>query len=143
MTTDELALLITTTTERLRELSRTKGQEYTRGADDRLANFKRQGEAMGVEPMLILAVFLQKHLDSIGNYVKHVQARGCEPALSEPIDGRIDDAILYLLLLKGMCAEQFGQFKPSPRVRPCDREHGGSECGDRTCWLRPHRDTAD
>ena len=82
------------TTERLVDLTRTKGREYA-NSDDQLANFKRLGEQLGLSPEKVIMVYMTKHLDSIHSYV-----RNPEQDLSEPIDGRIDDAILYLILLK-------------------------------------------
>ena len=82
------------TLERLIDLTRTKGREYA-NSDDQLANFKRLGEQLGLSPEKVIMVYLTKHLDSINSYV-----RNPEQDLSEPIDGRIDDAILYLILLK-------------------------------------------
>ena len=85
----------------MRELTATKGREYA-GSDDQLANFKRLGEALRMAPEAILFIYLTKHLDSITTYVRELQ----EHELSEPIDGRIDDAILYLILLKGLTLER-------------------------------------
>lgn len=98
--------LITQQFERLRVLTATKGEEYARSDDDQLANFKRQAADLGTEPEKILGVYLNKHLDSIKTYIKAKKADQPAPALSEPIECRIDDAILYLLLLKAMIVEQ-------------------------------------
>lgn len=80
-----------------------KGNDYTQGdavaaTDDkiRLKNFYRNGERLGLPPMKILAVYLNKHLDAIETYLKRGQVE------SEPIEGRIHDAINYLLLLYKM-----------------------------------------
>ncbi|MEK9630239.1 MAG: hypothetical protein VW076_00015 [Synechococcus sp.] len=80
--------------ERLINLTDTKGREYA-NSDDQLANFKRLSEQLGLSSEKVIMVYLAKHLDSIHSYV-----RNPEQDLSEPIDGRIDDAILYLILLK-------------------------------------------
>lgn len=101
--------LITQQFDRLRDLTATKGEEYTRSDDDQLANFKRQAAELGTEPEKILGVYLNKHLDSIKTYIKAKKAGQRAPDLSEPIEGRIDDAILYLLLLKAMVVEQSEQ----------------------------------
>jgi hypothetical protein len=82
-------------------LTETKGEEYARDEDDQLANFKRQSDELGIGSQeRVLMVFLNKHLDAIKNYIKEGQV------LSEPIEGRIDDAILYLILLKAMIIEK-------------------------------------
>ena len=62
----------------------TKGKEYC-GSEDRLANFKRAGEAIGIDPIKVLYVYMCKHWDSISSYVK-----GNREGLSEPIRGRIE-----------------------------------------------------
>jgi hypothetical protein len=80
--------------ERLMHLTDTKGREYA-NSDDQLANFKRLSTQLGLTPEQVITVYMTKHLDSINSYV-----RNPEQDLSEPIDGRIDDAILYLILLK-------------------------------------------
>lgn len=94
---DQLAELI--------KLTKTKGEEYARSEDDQLANFKRQAAELGLDPEKVLAVFLNKHLDAIKSFIKTGQV------LSEPIQGRIDDAILYLILLKAMIVEKEEQAK--------------------------------
>lgn len=86
-------------------LTATKGNEYAQ-SDDQLANFKRQSTELGVSKETVLLVFLNKHLDSIKGYV-----RG-DTTLSESIESRIDDSILYLLLLKAMVVEG-GEVLPS------------------------------
>jgi hypothetical protein len=85
-------------------LTKTKGEEYSRG-DDQLANFKRGAEEIGISKEQILLIFLNKHMDSIKHWVKYP-----EISTSEPITGRIDDAILYLLLLKAMVEEGQGSI---------------------------------
>jgi hypothetical protein len=79
----------------------TKGNDYkgapTGDADrDRLGNFYRAAEKHGTSPFLVLAVYLGKHLEAIDAFVRNGQAE------SEPIDGRIQDVINYLLLLGKM-----------------------------------------
>ena len=88
-----------TTLEELIHLTRTKGREYANN-DDQLANFKRLGTQLGLRPEQVLYVYLAKHLDSIQSFLRHP-----EQDLSEPIEGRIDDAILYLILLKALLDE--------------------------------------
>lgn len=97
--------LMQTTFDSLKKLSSTKGVEYA-GSEDRLANFKRLEKRLNLSQEKILLVYLTKHLDSIDTYVKNIGARNV--SLSEPIEGRIDDAILYLILLKGIIQERGG-----------------------------------
>jgi hypothetical protein len=46
-----------------------------------------------------------KHLDSITQYVKDVR-EGKARSRSEPIEGRIDDMVVYSLLLLAIVAEE-------------------------------------
>ncbi len=80
-----------------REIGQTKAIEYTQG--DRLDNFKRLAKELGISPDKVLWVYLKKHLDSIANYIK------TGVVLSEPIEGRIKDARVYLSLLRGLIEE--------------------------------------
>ena len=91
---------------RLVELTATKGEEYKRREDNQFANFERGAKALGLTREQVLMVYLSKHLDSITTFVKD-QANPDTPVreYAEPITGRIDDAILYLLLLRGMVTE--------------------------------------
>lgn len=77
-------------------ISNTKGEEYS-GSTDALANFKRNGEVLGLDPKIIWSVYFMKHIDSIMSYTRvgHVQSE-------EDISGRIKDAITYLILLQGL-----------------------------------------
>ena len=89
---------------RLSDLTESKGREYA-GSADQLANFKRLADRLCLEPEQVLLVYLAKHLDAIDTYVRDYSAH-TEPVLSEPIEGRIDDAILYLCLLKALIRDQ-------------------------------------
>ena len=80
------------------EIGKTKALEYTQG--DRLDNFKRIATELGITPKKALWVYLKKHLDSIASYIK------TEKVLSEPIEGRIKDARVYLALLRGLIEEE-------------------------------------
>jgi len=84
------------------DLTTTKGEEYSRDADQ-LANFKRQAEELCMTPEKVLMVYLNKHLDAIKSFVKTGKIH------SEPIQGRIQDAILYLILLQAIVEEQQNQ----------------------------------
>jgi hypothetical protein len=81
-----------------REIGKTKAVEYTQG--DRLDNFKRLAKELGVDPKIVLWVYLKKHLDSIASYIR------TNKTYSEPIEGRIKDARVYLSLLRGLVEEE-------------------------------------
>ena len=85
-----------------------KGAEYA-GNEDRLANFKRGGNNLGVEAILIWAVYFNKHIDSINSFVKNLQKSGnfdFEKDLSEKIEGRFLDALNYVLLGHSLIQER-------------------------------------
>jgi len=111
MNNKQFITLVDNTYKRLLELTATKGHEYSRDSDQ-LANFKRQAVELGVPDTIILAVYLNKHLDAIKSFIKN----GKE--FSEPIEGRIDDAILYLVLLKGLISDRRNQLNSSTGPQP-------------------------
>jgi hypothetical protein len=99
MTFTEFDKLLDKMIEEEREIGTKKGIEYT-AQDDRLDNFKRLGKELGLDPKVILWVYLKKHLDSIASYIK------TNKTYSEPIEGRIKDARVYLSLLRGLVEEE-------------------------------------
>lgn len=93
MTFSDCDELITEHTANRLAMCQKKAQEYA-NSDDRLANFKRNAVILGTTPETILMVYMMKHIDAIGHYVKTGGRVG-----SEPIEGRIADAQNYLDLL--------------------------------------------
>lgn len=59
----------------------------------RVSNFYAEAASLGLTPFQVLGVYFHKHLRAIDKYL----ATGS--VASEPIEGRIHDAINYLLLL--------------------------------------------
>lgn len=98
MTFEEAEKILFQLCEEEREIARTKGREYTQG--DRLDNFKRIGAELGISPKKVLWVYLKKHLDAIATYIK------TDRIFSEPIQGRILDARVYLCLLRCLIEEE-------------------------------------
>lgn len=99
MKIDRLIEVINATHNTMVELTNTKGSEYTNSDIDRLSNFKRIAVDLDLTSQEVLLVYLMKHMASIKTFVRD-RSKGQNRALSEPINGRIDDAILYLILLK-------------------------------------------
>lgn len=85
-----------------RGMRETKGPEYA-GLKDRLANFKQAAAYFGVSPLVVCGIFKNKHDQAIAAFV-----RGGYKG-SEPIRGRIVDAIVYLALLYGLIVEAEGR----------------------------------
>ena len=97
-------LLMEQTFDRIRELTKKKGGEYS-GDSDRLANFRRNAERLGLDMETIWAVYAAKHWDAIMQYIADERAELERPRI-EPISGRVDDLLVYLLLFKAMLAEK-------------------------------------
>lgn len=81
--------------DKLRNLGTTKGIEYA-GRKDRFANFTAIAAKLDMPRNKVLWVYLEKHLRAIESYMREGQV------FSEAIEGRIDDSIMYLILLRGM-----------------------------------------
>lgn len=90
--------LLDQTHETLVQLTKTKGEEYSRDSDQ-LANFKRYAADNRITPQQAWGVLFGKHSDAIQFFIQSGKQ------LSEPIESRIDDAILYLILLKAIIRE--------------------------------------
>lgn len=88
-------------------LTESKGQEYANSSESQTANFERQAVALGLPPEAVLMVYLSKHIDSIQCYIRHLQGKAGYVS-SEPIEGRISDAILYLCLLRALVEDRKG-----------------------------------
>lgn len=110
----ELDAIFDETVAAMRSLATVKGQEYA-GDVDRLENFRRNGEHLCLPMETIWRVYAGKHWDALTTYIKDLIA-GHARERSEPIDGRIDDLMVYLLLLKLMVRERGSQ--PQGSVPP-------------------------
>lgn len=110
-------VIVDDTFQACRQLLCVKGGEYA-GSEDRLGNFKRGANDTGCTPQQVLWVYLSKHLDSIKTFIRD-DAANASRERSEPITGRIDDAINYLVLLKGLVVEK-ADPKPPIRVFPLE-----------------------
>ena len=85
------------------KLGSLKGGEYS-GDFDRLANFRRNGEDQELPKETIWRIYAAKHWDAIGQYIKDLQKGEARERL-EPLEGRVDDLIVYLILFKCMVIE--------------------------------------
>lgn len=81
-----------------------KGGEYS-GDDDRLANFRRNAERLGLDYRQVWAVYAGKHWDALMQYVKDVGTNTTR-IRTEPLRGRAIDLIVYLTLLIAMLEEK-------------------------------------
>lgn len=108
-THDQWNKLLDGSIEEIKRLSIQKGGEYA-GDSDRLANFRRNGANLGLTMEQVWAVYAGKHWDAIIQYVRDHSA-GVERVRAEPISGRLDDLIVYALLMKAMVEERASEAK--------------------------------
>lgn len=94
-----------------------KGTEYTIGSVDRLANFRRVANEVGVRPEQAWFTFFYKHYCSV---VAHIKSAGAIKS-SEPIQGRVMDMIVYLLLFSKMLTESEQEKKNDKLDTPVSR----------------------
>jgi hypothetical protein len=92
--------IVKPTIAKILDLGATKGKEYGKETD-RLANFSEVAGEVSLDPLEVWYVFASKHYRAITSYIREKQVYS-----NEPIEGRIDDMIVYLLLLKGIIHEQ-------------------------------------
>lgn len=96
------------------EILRVKGAAYARDeqleAADRLGNFKRTAEVLGIDPLQVASIFFLKHVDGLLTWVTNMCK---EPPPSflprtggESIEGRFVDGRNYLDLLFGLAVER-------------------------------------
>jgi len=75
---------------------REAGQKEYAGGENAFGNFERLATELNLTREKVLWVYFTKHLDGIRAYLNgHVSQR-------ESIEGRINDAIVYLMLLRCM-----------------------------------------
>lgn len=106
-THSDYAHVMMETFENCAELARLKGSEYS-GDTDRLANFRRNGAAIGLPMEAIWYVYAAKHWDALTQSILD-KTHGKTRERLEPLEGRIDDLIVYLVLLKCMMVEAKNQ----------------------------------
>src|SRR5688572_15468284 len=95
----EFEALVDAARNRQDGLLKSKGADYTRHSEDRLSNFKRNAEAVGISTLQTWAVYAGKHWDAIMAFIKTGKAE------SEAIEGRLDDLVNYVYLLEGLITE--------------------------------------
>lgn len=114
MSNKEFHELMVNTFEKCQAIARSKGEDYTKGSKDALANFKEGGIDINIDPKKVAWIFMNKHYQAITNYVK----TGGQSE-SEPIDERIKDMINYLVLMYALIVEE-RQFEETLKIRDSD-----------------------
>lgn len=119
----DVAVIMSETFIRLDKLREAGQKEYAHKDSNAFANFDRVGEYLGIERKKVLWTYLQKHLDGI---VAHINGHRSQ---RESVHGRIDDAHVYLELLRAMIIddESAGLVQESKRV-PTIREAATTTC---------------
>ena len=100
MTREQVAEVMERVFDECRALRDAGQREYARREDNAFANFERVAERLGLSREAVLLVYLEKHLDGIHSYVQGHRSQ------REDVRGRINDAIVYLTLLRGMIDER-------------------------------------
>lgn len=99
MTTEQFDLIRSALAHSREAIVQSKRPEYTEGNIDVLHNFKVVAAELGITPMQVWYVYFRKHIASIAQFTKGTIS------MSEPIDGRIADAMNYLDLLNALSKE--------------------------------------
>jgi len=100
MTRQEMAQVMDRVFAECQQLRDAGQREYAHREDNAFANFERVAERLGLSREAVLLVYLEKHLDGIHSYVQGHRSQ------REDVRGRINDAIVYLTLLRGMIDER-------------------------------------
>lgn len=75
-------------------------------SDDAFDNFNRLAANLSLDRKKILLVYYQKHIDGIVSYINGNKSQ------RESVHGRIQDAVMYLMLLDGMIFEEEQELSP-------------------------------
>lgn len=98
--------IMAATYDKMIKLRDLKGAEYAGTVqDDCLANFRRNAKDCGITMETCWRVYAGKHWDAISQYVRDIQS-GTTREVLEPIEGRVDDLLVYLMLFKAMIIER-------------------------------------
>ena len=113
MNTHEFDQEINSVFNECQEVLVNKGREYQSTKNEGsnvFANFERISESLSINRESVLWVYFSKHRDSISTFIRDLEngksVQEIEDKLTEPINGRITDAINYLLLLNSMINEK-------------------------------------
>lgn len=79
-------------------------QEYAE-TDNVFQNFEETAERLGISREEVLYVFLDKHLRGVARWIRGVKDQ------RDAVEGRIIDAINYLIILYAMIRDEEDKFK--------------------------------
>lgn len=83
---------------------RSKGADYAGSGGNVHDNFIRNAQRLGLTKYQVWALYFNKHVDAINNSIK--RSPTYPQVESEPLRGRIVDAINYLVRLESMVSEE-------------------------------------
>ena len=81
-----------------------KGVEYQKD-NNVFSNFEENAKDLGLTKYQIWNIYFNKHVKSISNAIKTNPEDPTAKEMPEKLQGRIVDAVAYLLLLNGMISE--------------------------------------
>lgn len=81
-----------------------KGVEYQKD-NNVFSNFEENAKDLGLTKYQIWNIYFNKHIKSISNAIKTNPEDPTAKEMPEKLQGRIVDAVAYLLLLNGMISE--------------------------------------
>ena len=101
MKKDDFINLMNNMHEEEKEEHLKKNADYAdRNGINILANFERVAQNLNITPQMALLIYMEKHMDAIRTYIRFGSV------MSEPIEGRIKDARVYLSLLRAMVEQK-------------------------------------
>ena len=104
-TTNPLLGTLDETVKTIRQLIIEKGGEYAADTDV-LANFRHEGEKLGLPMEVIWHVYIGKHLSAIDRYVRDIKDGKTDRPRMETLESRADDIITYMIHFKQMLKER-------------------------------------
>ena len=104
VSTNPQVAIIADAIKRAEQLFTTKNSEYG-DSGDILANFRRLAQQQELPMSTVWMMLAGKHMDSIQQYVKDVR-NGKGRNRTEPVAARIDDLIVYSMLLLAIVSEE-------------------------------------
>lgn len=100
MTKDEMQEIMKAVFNECMKLREEGQKEYAHDDEDAFANFNDDAQALRIDRMKCLYVFMHKHIRGIVSYINGHRSQ------RENVRGRINDVIVYLCLLRGMIEEE-------------------------------------
>lgn len=101
MSKDQLATVLERVVDEIRGLREAGQREYA-GGENAFGNFVRLAVETDSTPEKVLWTYAMKHKDGIAAHIRGHQSQ------REPVEGRINDLILYLIILRGMVEARRG-----------------------------------